>query len=171
MKDIKIKRLSLENFKCHRNLVLELNGGNVAIYGDNATGKTSVYDALTWLLFGKDSQGNGEKNIEIKPLDASGEVRDHLAVTSVEAVLLVDGAEVTMKRTYSEVWTTKRGNSEATYDGNTSEYYVDGVPVKKFAFAEKVNEIVDEETFRLLTSVSYLQTVSAGRTDARCCSR
>ena len=155
MKDIKIKRLSLENFKCHRHLVLELNGGNVAIYGDNATGKTSVYDALTWLLFGKDSQGNGEKNIEIKPLDASGEVRDHLAVTSVEAVLLVDGAEVTMKRTYSEVWTTKRGNSEATYDGNTSEYYVDGVPVKKFAFAEKVNEIVDEETFRLLTSVSY----------------
>ena len=155
MKDIKIKRLSLENFKCHRNLVLELNGGNVAIYGDNATGKTSVYDALTWLLFGKDSQGNGEKNIEIKPLDASGEVRDHLAVTSVEAVLLVDGAEVTMKRTYSEVWTTKRGNSEATYDGNTSEYYVDGVPVKKFAFTEKVNDIVDEETFRLLTSVSY----------------
>ena len=155
MKDIKIKRLSLENFKCHQHLVLELNGGNVAIYGDNATGKTSVYDALTWLLFGKDSQGNGEKNIEIKPLDASGEVRDHLAVTSVEAVLLVDGAEVTMKRTYSEVWTTKRGNSEATYDGNTSEYYVDGVPVKKFAFAEKVNDIVDEETFRLLTSVSY----------------
>ena len=159
MKDIKIKRLSLENFKCHRNLVLELNGGNVAIYGDNATGKTSVYDALTWLLFGKDSQGNGEKNIEIKPLDASGEVRDHLAVTSVEAVLQVNeehqGAEVTLKRTYSEVWTTKRGNSEATYDGNTSEYYVDGVPVKKFAFAEKVNDIVDEETFRLLTSVSY----------------
>ena len=155
MKDIKIKRLSLENFKCHQHLVLELNGGNVAIYGDNATGKTSVYDALTWLLFGKDSQGNGEKNIEIKPLDASGEVRDHLAVTSVEAVLLVDGAEVTMKRTYSEVWTTKRGNSEATYDGNTSEYYVDGVPVKKFAFTEKVNDIVDEETFRLLTSVSY----------------
>ena len=155
MKDIKIKRLSLENFKCHQHLVLELNGGNVAIYGDNATGKTSVYDALTWLLFGKDSQGNGEKNIEIKPLDASGEVRDHLAVTSVEAVLQVDGAEVTMKRTYSEVWTTKRGNSEATYDGNTSEYYVDGVPVKKFAFTEKVNEIVDEETFRLLTSVSY----------------
>lgn len=155
MKDIKIKRLSLENFKCHTNLVLDFNGGNASIYGDNATGKTSVYDALTWLLFGKDSHGNGEKNIEIKPLDASGEVRDHLAVTAVEAVLLVDGAEVTMKRTYSEVWTTKRGSSEATYDGNTSEYYVDGVPVKKFAFSEKVNEIVDEETFRLLTSVSY----------------
>ena len=155
MKDIKIKRLSLENFKCHKNLVLDFNGGNASIYGDNATGKTSVYDALTWLLFGKDSHGNGEKNIEIKPLGADGEVCDNLAVTAVEAVLLVEGVEVTLRRTYKEVWTTKRGASEATYDGNTSEYYVDGVPVKKFAFTDKVNEIVDEAAFRMLTSVSH----------------
>ncbi|MBE6707570.1 MAG: hypothetical protein E7577_08050, partial [Ruminococcaceae bacterium] len=45
MSYIKIKRLALENFKCHRNLVLDFNGGNASIYGDNATGKTSVYDA------------------------------------------------------------------------------------------------------------------------------
>ena len=72
MTEIKIKRLVLENFKCHKHLSLDLMGGNAAIYGDNASGKTSVYDALTWLLFGKDSAGNGEKNIEIKPLDANG---------------------------------------------------------------------------------------------------
>lgn len=158
-KAIKIKRLTLENFKCHKNLTLDFAGGNASVYGDNATGKTSIYDALTWLLFGKDSHGNGEKNIEIKPLTHGGEVRDHLAVTAVEAVLQVDeenqGCEVTLRRTYREVWTTKRGNSEATYDGNTSEYYIDGVPVKKFAFADKVNEIVDEDTFRMLTSVSH----------------
>jgi len=155
MTEIKIKRLVLENFKCHKALKLEFNGGNASIYGDNASGKTSVYDALTWLLFGKDSQGNGEKNIEIKPLDANGEVKDHDALTAVEAVLDVNGEEVTLRRTYKEVWTTKRGSSEATYDGNTSEYYVDGVPVKKNGFQDKVNELVDEDTFRLLTSVSH----------------
>ena len=155
MTEIKIKRLMLENFKCHRNLTLTFNGGNASIYGDNASGKTSIYDALTWLLFGKDSQGNGEKNIEIKPLDASGEVKDHLAVTAVEAVLDVNGEEVTLRRTYKEVWTTKRGSSEQTYDGNTSEYYVSGVPCKKNAFQDKVNELVDEDTFRMLTSVSH----------------
>ncbi len=155
MTSIRIKRLTLENFKSHKNLTLDFMGGNASIYGDNATGKTSIYDALTWLLFGKDSQGNGEKNIEIKPLNALGEVKDHDAITSVEAVLLVNGEEVTLKRTYQEVWTTKRGNSEATYDGNTSEYYVDGVPCKKFAFADKVGELVDEDTFRMLTSVSH----------------
>lgn len=155
MTTIRIKRLSLENFKCHKNLTLDFMGGNASVYGDNATGKTSIYDSLTWLLFGKDSQGNGEKNIEIKPLNMLGEVKDHDAITSVEAVLLVNDEEITLKRTYQEVWTNKRGSSEATYDGNTSEYYVNGVPCKKFAFADKVNELVDEDTFRMLTSVSH----------------
>ena len=155
MVDIKIKRLSLENFKCHEHLLLDFMGGNASIYGDNASGKTSIYDALTWLLFGKDSAGNGEKNIEIKPLGANGEVKDHLALTEVEAVLLVNGEEVSLRRTYKEVWTTKRGSSQATYDGNTSEYYVSGVPCKRNAFQDKVNELVSEDTFRMLTSVSY----------------
>ena len=155
MTEIKIKRLYLENFKCHDSLILNFEGGNASIYGDNASGKTSIYDALTWLLFGKDSQGNGEKNIEIKPLDKSGEVKDHLAVTAVEAVLLVNGEEVQLRRTYKEVWSTKRGSSQASYDGNTSEYYVDGVPCKKNAFQDKVNELVSEDTFRMLTSVNH----------------
>ena len=155
MTEIKIKRLSLENFKCHQNLTLNFDGGNASIYGDNASGKTSIYDALTWLLFGKDSQGNGEKNIEIKPLDATGEVKDHLAVTAVEAVLDVNGEEVTLRRTYREVWSTKRGSSTASYDGNTSEYYVSGVPCKRNAFQDTVNELVSEDTFRMLTSVSH----------------
>ena len=155
MTEIKIKKLSLENFKCHKNLALDFMGGNASIYGDNASGKTSVYDALTWLLFGKDSHGNGEKNIEIKPLDASGEVKDHDALTAVEAVFYVNGEDVTLRRTYKEVWTTKRGASQATYDGNTSEYYVDGVPCKKNAFQDRVSELVDEDTFRMLTSVSH----------------
>ena len=155
MPTIKINRLSLENFKCHSHLTLDFKGGNASIYGDNATGKTSIYDALTWLLFGKDSSGNGEKNIEIKPLDKNGEVRDHDALTAVEAVLLADGEEITLRRTYKEVWTTRRGSSQAVFDGNTSEYYIDSVPCKRNAFQDKVHELVDEDTFRMLTSVSY----------------
>lgn len=155
MKSVKILRLTLENFKCHRLLNLQFDGLNAGIYGDNAAGKTSVYDALTWLLFGKDSAGNGEKNIEIKPLDSLGNVADHSAVTAVEAELSVDGETVILRRTYKEVWSTKRGSSVETFTGNTSEYYIDGVPYKKNAFDDKVHEIVSEDVFRLLTSVSY----------------
>lgn len=155
MKKMKINRLTLTNFKCHDMLNLVFDGRSTSIYGDNATGKTSIYDALTWLLFGKDSAGNGEKNIDIKPLDASGQVRDHQAITSVQAELDVDGEIITLERTYREIWSTKRGSSEAVYDGNTSDYYIDGVPHKKNAFDSRIKELVPEDVFRLLTSVSY----------------
>lgn len=157
--DIRLKSLHLENFKCHKNLTIAFEGRDTSIYGDNATGKTSVYDALTWLLFGKDSLGNGEKAIEIKPLGADGSVLDHEAVTVVEAVLLVDLEELKLTRTFKELWSTKRGSVEASYDGNTSEYSIDGVPCKANAYKAKVAELVDEEKFRLLTSVSYFAAV------------
>lgn len=153
--EIKINRLTLENFKCHRLLNLVLDGRSVSIYGDNATGKTSIYDALTWLLFGKDSAGNGEKNIDIKPLDPNGEVKDHQAITSVEAEFQVDGETVTLRRTYREIWATRRGTGDPVYEGNTSDYFVDGVPCKKNAFDSRVRELVPEDLFRMLTSVSY----------------
>lgn len=155
MRNIKINQLVLENFKCHKNLPLAFNGQNVSIYGDNATGKTSVYDALTWLLFGKDSMGNGEKNIEIKPLNAAGEVENHDAITSVTAEFEIDGEIVTLKRSQREVWSTKRGSSEATYTGNVSDYFVDDVPMKKNLFDAKIKDLIPEEIFRMLTSVSY----------------
>lgn len=155
MKEIKINRLTLENFKCHRFLDLVMDGRNVSIYGDNATGKTSVYDALTWLLFGKDSMGNGEKNIDIKPLDAMGEVKDHQAITAVEAEFAVDGAIQIFKRTYREVWATRRGSCVPVYEGNTSDYFVNGVPMKKNAFDAAIKDMVSEDLFRMLTSVSH----------------
>lgn len=155
MREIKINRLTLENFKCHRMLNLVLEGRSVSVYGDNATGKTSIYDALQWLLFGKDSQGNGEKNIDIKPLDASGEVKDHDAITSVEAEFLVDGEVMSFQRTYREVWATRRGTGTPVYEGNTSDYFVNGVPQKKNAFDKAIKEMVSEDLFRMLTSVSH----------------
>lgn len=158
MKKIRINRLTLENFKCHDHLNLVFHGESASIFGDNATGKTSIYDALTWLLFGKDSAGNGEKNIDIMPLDPSGQVRDHQAITAVEAELDVDGEVMTLRRTCREIWSTKRGSSEAVYDGNTSDYFVDGVPQKKNAFDAKIKELVPEDVFRLLTSVSYFSS-------------
>ena len=153
--EIKIDSLRLENFKRHKHLTLNFGGGNASIYGENATGKTSIYDALVWLLFGKSSCGKTGKDFSVKPLGSDGEVKDHDALTEVEAVLQVDGQKITLRRTYKEVWSTKRGSAQATYDGNTSEYFIDGVPLKKNAFQDAVSDLVDEDTFRLLTSVNH----------------
>ncbi len=158
MTEIKIISLELCNFKCHKHLKLEFNGRNATISGENATGKTSVYDSLMWTLFDKNSVGDGGKAIEVKPLGSDGNVLDHDALTSVDVVFSVNGEELTLRRTYREKWETKRGSSEAVYTGNTSDYYIDSVPVKRNAFQDKVNELVDEETFRLLTNTSYFSS-------------
>ena len=153
MKEIRLIRLTIDNFKGQRHLILDLGGRSCSLYGDNAAGKTTVYDALTWLLFGKDSRGRS--GFEVKPLDKSGQVLDHGAVTSVEAALLVDGGDITLKKTFREKWSAKRGSARETYDGNTSYYYVDGVPAKKYEFERRISELVSEEVFRMLTSVTW----------------
>lgn len=152
MKEIRIETLALENFKCHDHLTLDFGGRNASIYGDNASGKTSIYDALTWLLFGKDSLGGGA--MEVKPLNAEGEVRDHLAVTQVTAVLQVEGRQWELRRAYREVWATKRGEKAPVFQGNTSEYYVDGVPCRRNDYLARVRALVEEDTFRMLTTIS-----------------
>lgn len=151
--NIRLKQLRLENFKCHKALKLDFDGKDASIYGDNATGKTSIYDALTWLLFGKDSAGNA--NGEVKPLDERGRVRDHQAVTAVEAELTADGKAVTLRREYREVWSPRRGSGKLSFEGNTSDFFVDGTPCKKFLYEGKIRELVSEELFQMLTSVGY----------------
>ncbi len=153
MKMIQLRQISIHSFKGCDALSLKLDGQSAALYGDNAAGKTTVYDALTWLLFGKDSRGRGD--FEIKPLGADGQVKDHGAVTEVEAVLDVGEEAIALRRTYAEKWSTKRGSSEASYDGNASEFYVDGVPVKKYEYERRVGELVSEELFRTLTGSAW----------------
>lgn len=149
MKSIKINRIEIENFKGIRQLTLELNGRSASIYGDNATGKTTVYDALTWLLFGKDSHGNTK--FSIKPLDADGNTTLGVMPT-VTGTLDIDGAVFTLRKQLREKWEKHRGGAER-YAGNTVDYYIDDVPLKEKDYKARVAEMVDEEVFRMLTSV------------------
>ena len=158
MKDIRIREISIENFKCHKALHIGFDKPVTSIYGDNATGKSSVYDAMTWLLFGKDSRGSADAET-IKPLGADGNVLDHEAVTAVEAVFSIaeeaGSLEVTLRRTMKEVWASKRGSSKLEYGGNISEYSVDGVPTKKNGFDGAVKGLFGETLYRVLTNVKY----------------
>ncbi len=150
---IQLFQLKIDNFKGCHHLILDLQGRSASIYGDNAAGKTTVFDAFSWLLFGKDSRGRVD--FEIKPLDPGGQVADHAAVTAVEATLDVDGVPLQLRRTYFERWSVKRGGGEATFDGNTGEYFIDGLPLKKGEYENRIGELVSEELFRTLTNVNW----------------
>lgn len=149
MREIKLLSLALHQFK-GMTFTFTPEGENSNIFGRNATGKTTIMDALTWLLFGKDSLGRAD--FDIKTLDKDGNAAtglDH----SVEGQLSIDGAIVTLKRVFREIWTKKRGSAHKTFTGNKTEYFIDGVPVKQREYQERISDIAgDETTFRLLTS-------------------
>lgn len=150
---MKILNLTLKNFKGIKSFTLDTRGGNVSVFGDNATGKTTLFDAFSWLLFDKDSANR--KDFDIKTLTEDGQVihgLDH----EVEAVLVLDsGKELTLKKTYREKWTKKRGSAKAEFTGHTVDHFIDGVPVQKKEYDARIADIIDEETFKLLTNPKY----------------
>ena len=144
--NIEIKSMDISNFKGIRSLHLDFHSGVNTLYGDNATGKTSVYDALTWLLFGKDSHGNS--TFSIKPTGAAPGV-----MPEVTAVLSVNGETLTLRKTMRERWEKHRGSTEAHFAGNTTDYFVDDVPRKESEYKRIIAGYIDEAQFKLLTSV------------------
>ncbi|UQZ34567.1 hypothetical protein C2I18_14185 [Paenibacillus sp. PK3_47] len=159
MKSIVLERLTLRNFKGIKEFNVPANGRDVDIFGDNATGKTTIFDGFLWLLFGKDSENRTEQKFEIKELNLVGMVQQHKLEHEIEGSLLVDGTRRIFRRVYSEKWTKKRGAPVESFEGHTTTYYVDGVPLSMREFQAAVDGIIKEELFRLLTSPSYFNEV------------
>lgn len=153
---IRLNQIKLQNFMGVRDFTLEPQGANAIVRGDNACGKTTLFSAFLWLLFNKDAAGRTD--FEIKPLDAEGNPLHGLDHT-VEAILDVDGKAVKLCKVFREKWTKKRGQMQKTLTGHTTEYYVDEVPIKKKEWEQKINDLIHEETFRLLTNPAYFASL------------
>ena len=147
---MKLTKLELLNFKGLKAFTINFNG-DVIIRGDNATGKTTVFDSVCWLLFGKDSLDRA--NFEIKTLDIGEPV--HKVNHEVTGTFTLDeGGTVELKRVYREKYSSPRGG-EVTMTGHTTDYFVDGVPKKEKEYKEIVNSLVDENIFKLITNPLY----------------
>ena len=149
---MKVMELRLKNFKGIKSFEMKTDGENVRILGDNATGKTTLYDAFLWLLFDKDSQN--KTDFAIKTLDKDGNVIHNLD-HEVEGVFEVDGETIVLRKVYREKWVKRRGSATQEFSGHETDHYIDGVPVKKSEYTARVAEIAPEDLFKLLTSPTY----------------
>ena len=153
---MELMRLTLTNFKGIKSFTLEPQGQDCDVYGANATGKTTIFDGFTWLLFDKNSQN--KKDFNIKTLDQNGKALHGLEHT-VEAVLQVDGKLVTLRKTLTEKWTKKRGEAEKQFTGHQTEYWVNDVPVKAGEYQQHINGLIGEELFRLITNPMFFPSL------------
>ena len=162
MKSIKLLKISLTNFKGLSRLELRLDGNLTTIAGDNATGKTTLFDAFCWCLFGRDSKG--AKQFDLKTIDpATGEVIPRIP-HEVTCVLDVDGETVTLTRRYEEKWTKKRGTTEETMTGHEETRLYNDVPLSVRDWGARIAALCPEETFRAITDPAWF---CAQRTDTQ----
>lgn len=152
MKTIVIRQLTLLNFKGIRNLTVDFDAIETNIYGANGAGKTTVFDAFTWLLFGKDSKDR--KDFNIKTLAEDGKAIERLP-HEVTACIEVNGEEINLKKCYVENWTKKRGSAVETFNGHSVECYYNDVPCSVTEYGRKIADICDEQVFRLITNPLY----------------
>ena len=149
MKFIKVHKLCLVNFKGIQSLTIDFNDDVTTISGRNGVGKSTVFDAFTWLLFGKDS--HGRKQFDIKTLDASGIAIPKIP-HEVSGILSIDGKEIELCRRYSEKWTKKRGQVEEEFSGHEEERLYNGVAQSVAEWSKLIDAICDEDVFKYITN-------------------
>ena len=154
MNDYRIQSLKLQNFCGIRSLEITPDGADISVYGDNATGKTTIANAFAWLVTGKNASGTAD--FDPAPLDSSN-AKIHNLETSV-AARFTDGTEY--RRVLTEVWTKKRGEVTAVLTGTKTAYFKDDVPLKEKDFNADVDSLFGgAEKFRMLTAVGYFPAV------------
>lgn len=152
MKTITLKSLSLRNFKKIQNLTIEFDPSDTTIAGTNGVGKSTIFDAYTWLLYGKNS--HDQQDFSIKTLDGNNKVINRIE-HSVTGVFDVSGEAVTLARIYTEKWTKRRGFEVEELTGHTTDYFINDVPKSKAEFDGYVKTMIEDSIAKVISSPLY----------------
>lgn len=151
-----LKTEQLRNFKGVIDQTFTL-GQVTEVCGTNGTGKTTLFDAFTFALFGKDS--NGRTDFGFKRREKDGQVV-HNAEYGVRLVFDIDGEERTFERVVTEKWVKPKGGKEKVLSGHETAYYVNNVKCTMKDYNASVSEIAMEDVLRMLTDVFYFTSLN-----------
>lgn len=131
---IQFQKLTLKNYKSHRDLVVEF-GDLTKISGDNAKGKSSILEAISWTLYGTDTLGS--------KTDPSPTNYDFDEVKA-ELLFSVDDKPVLLGRGIGK---------------GKAQYWINEVPSKAKEFDELVQSLFDKDLFLSLFNPSYFPSL------------
>lgn len=139
MKEIKLLEMETRDFIAPGVLGIAPDGKSFNLYGDNGSGKTTIFDAFVWLFWDEDAEGRGQ--FDIKTLTPDGEAQHHKE-HSVRAVVKVNGERAQLRKTYQENWTKGSGQSNGEFEGHETVYEFNDVEVTKSDYHEKLADLI-----------------------------
>lgn len=155
MKEVKLKRIEISNFKGVRSLTVDFKDGATTISGRNGKGKSTIYNAYLWCLFGKGQNGTV---IAVQPKDTENNII-HKLENSVEVTLQVAGEVIRIKRVQREDWSVPKGKTEEVFKGNVVERYYNDVPCSVKEFEDKLNAICNVDDWFTLSSINAFMSL------------
>lgn len=139
---MKITHVRIENFRNLTSFDADFSD-NTLVCGKNASGKSTVKNAILWILTGKLSDGSAADNI--RPHDKDGNVIDYVDIVG-ELKVEHEGREITLKKVEKQRWTKHRGSESPIFEGNETTYEVNAIPKKARDYAGFLAEIADPDT-------------------------
>lgn len=156
--NIKFKKLEIENFKGVKSLSIDFASDITNILGANHTGKTTTADAIMWVLFGKNSDGQAVFGID--PKDENNNVINHLE-NIVTLTVSADNRKLVLRKVRKEIWSKPKGQLEDALTGHTTECFINGNKYTIKDYQAEVNALCNEALFRAITNPAYFPSLKA----------
>lgn len=150
---MKLTKIELTNFRKFKHFVLEFHDGNNEIKAPNRYGKTTIADAIAFVLFGKLHDGSSDL-ASIKPIN------DKRLMVTTELTFLTEWnnpnlpSELRFKKEYGESWSKVRGENYEVMKGHFTNNYVNEQIKSVSEYQSEVCAIFKAESQKMLQIIS-----------------
>ena len=112
------------------------------VTGRNGVGKSTVPNIIRWIFSNKLS--DGREVVGIRPHDESGTDIDYVDIIGILDVD-VDGTAYQFKKVQKQKWVKKRGSEEKRFEGNITEYEINGIPKREADYNAFIYSLADQD--------------------------
>ena len=155
MKKITLKTLSYHGFR-GQTQEITFSDKTTAIRGRNGSGKSTVLNAILWLLLNVDTEDRNNFNLFDNNEDYTPE---NVGRCDVTATFDVDGVPLKLAKNAMQVWRRNRATGEQERANDTYEYYVDDLAVPATKYTSTIDGIFGKggNKLKLMMNIHYYQ--------------
>lgn len=150
---ITFRKLVIKNFKGIEELEVNYDASVTNILGANHTGKTTTADAIMWVQFGKNS--DGQTKFGISPKDKENNIIPNLE-NVVELTMAADDHVYALRKVRKGVT-----NKQDVLTGSTVECFINDRRLTLTDYQEEIKMICPENLFKAITSPQYFNSLTA----------
>ena len=153
MKEIIFKELRLTDWRA-QNRTVRFNEGCTRILGRNASGKSTTWDAILWLLTGYDSLDRNNYQLFDTRVEPTME---NSRPAIVELDFSVDSVDYSLKKVAKMGWVRKRGTDSWTKKPSDDySFYLDGVEVPAATYRSFIEgQFCSMDKLKFILNIDY----------------